>query len=75
MLVKQIYKTNNKSQLLINIPESFRKKKHLLVVLDDSVDSKTDKMDLMRKASKDPLFLADIEEVSKDFGNTDSELI
>jgi hypothetical protein len=67
MIVKQIYKTNNKSQLMINIPEKFRGKSRILVVLDDSIDSKNDKMHLMEMASKDPLFLADIEIVSKDF--------
>lgn len=75
MIVKQIYKTGNKSQLLINIPENFRSKRHILVVLDDSVDLKTDKMDLMKLASSDPLFLADIETISRDFRNVDSELL
>lgn len=75
MIVKQIYKTNNKSQLLINIPENFRKKSHILVVLDDSIESKNDKMHLMEMASKDPLFLADIDAISKDFRNIDTELL
>lgn len=74
MIVKQIYKTENKSQLLINIPEIFRGKRHILVLLDDSVDTKSDKMDLMKLASNDPLFLADIETVYNDFRNVDSEI-
>ena len=74
MIVKQIYETDNKSQLTINIPENFRHKRHVLVVIDDAVDSMSDKMDLMKKASKDPLFLADIDLISKDFNNSDSEL-
>ena len=75
MIVKQIYKTNNKSQLMINLPENFRNKKRILVVLDDSIDIKADKMDLMKMASMDPLFLADMETISKDFRNIDSELL
>jgi hypothetical protein len=75
MIVKQIYKTENKSQLMINIPENFRNKKLLLVVLDDSVDTKADKTDLIRKASKDPLFLSDLDSISKDFRNIDLELV
>jgi hypothetical protein len=75
MIVKQIYRTDNKSQLLINIPEKFRSKRHILVVLDDSVDTKADKMDLMKMASGDPLFLEDIETISRDFSNIDSEFI
>jgi hypothetical protein len=74
MIVKQIYKTDNKSQLLINIPKDFRSKKHILVVLDDSFDSKADKIALMKIASNDPLFLADVESVSNDFKNIDSEI-
>jgi hypothetical protein len=75
MIVKQIYSTDNKSQLMINIPENFRSKRRILVVLDDSIDSKSDKMLLMSQASKDPLFLADIDSISKDFRNIDSEIL
>ena len=39
MIVKQVYNTDNKKQLLINLPDSFRKKRRVLVVLDDSVDA------------------------------------
>jgi len=74
MIVKQIYKTENKSQLMINLPDNFRSKKQILVVLDDSVDTKANKMDLMKIASKDPLFLADIDSISNDFRNIDSEI-
>jgi len=74
MIVKQVYKTENKSQLMINIPENFRSKKHILVMLDDSIDSKTEKLDLMKMAATDPLFIADIDAVSKDFSNIDAEL-
>lgn len=76
MIVKQIYKTNNKSQLIINLPENFRSKKQILVVLDDSIDTtKADKMDIMKRASTDPLFLADLEEISTDFKDVDSEFL
>jgi hypothetical protein len=74
MIVKQIYNTDNKNQILINIPDSFKRKKRILVVIDDSVDTKTDKMELMKIASKDPLFLADIDSISKDFRNIDTEI-
>jgi len=75
MIVKQVYKTDNKSQLMINIPENFRSKKHILVMLDDSIDSKTEKLNLMKMAATDPLFIADIDSVSKDFSNIDAELL
>jgi hypothetical protein len=73
MIVKQVYNTDNKKQLLINLPDSFRKKRRVLVVLDDSVDTKADKLELMKSAKNDPLFQADIEEISNDFGAIDSE--
>jgi len=75
MIVKQIYKTDNKSQLMINIPENFRSKHQILVVLDDSVDTKADKLNLMKLASNDLLFLEDIDTVSKDFKHIDAELL
>lgn len=75
MIVKQIYNTDHKSQLMIHIPEKFRNKRRILVVLDDSIDTKSDKMLLMSQASKDPLFLADIDAISSDFRNIDSEIL
>jgi len=74
MIVKQIYNTGNNNQILINLPESFRRKSKILVVLDDCVDSKSQKMELMRTASIDPLFLADINSISQDFKSIDSEV-
>jgi hypothetical protein len=44
------------------------------VVLDDSVDTKAKKMELMKKASKDPLFLADISAISDEFRNIDMDI-
>ena len=73
MIVKQVYNTDNKAQLLINLPDSFRKKRRVLVVLDDSIDTRTDKLELMKFAKNDPLFQADIEEISNDFDATDRE--
>jgi hypothetical protein len=43
-------------------------------MLDDSIDSKTEKLDLMKMAATDPLFIADIDSVSKDFSIIDAEL-
>lgn len=72
MLVRQICDVNNTGILTIKIPEIFKEKKKLLVVIDDCISP--DKIELMKKAAKDPLFLQDIEEVEKDFENTDKEL-
>jgi hypothetical protein len=74
MIVKQIYNTKNKKQLMINLPENFKGKDRILVVLDYSVDTKAKKMELMKKASKDPLFLADISAISDEFRNIDMDI-
>ena len=74
MIVKQIYNTKNKSQLKIKLPENFIGKDRILVVLDDSVGTKSKKMDLMKKASNDPLFLADIATISDEFRNIDADM-
>ena len=73
MIIKQIYNTENKSNLTITLPENFRKKRRVLVVLDDSVDTKSEKLKLMALASKDPLYIDDIEETVADFKNIDPE--
>jgi len=70
LIVKYVYNTDNNKQLLINLPDSFRKKRRVLVILDDS-DTKADKLELMKSAKNDPLLQADIEEISKDFEATD----
>ncbi|MDO8930424.1 MAG: hypothetical protein Q7W54_15730 [Bacteroidota bacterium] len=74
MIVKQIYNTKNKKQLMINLPENFKGQDRILVVLDDSVDTNAKKMELMKKASNDPLFLADISAISDEFRNIDMDI-
>jgi len=39
----------------------------VLVILDDSVDTRADKLELMKCAKNDPLFQGDIQEISIDF--------
>ena len=73
MIVKQIYNTEHKKQILVNLPENFRRKRRVLVVLDDSVDTRAEKIEIMKKAKNDPLFQADIEEISREFGASDRE--
>jgi len=74
MIVKQIYNTDHKKQILVDLPESFSKKNRVIIVLDDSVDSNREKMELMKQAKNDPLFKTDIEDVSNDFRVIDNEI-
>jgi hypothetical protein len=73
MIVKQIYNTDHKNQIVVNLPDNFRKKRRVLVVLDDSVDSRTEKLELMKNAKNDSLLQSDIEEIYNDFKSTDGD--
>ena len=75
MTYTQTYEIQKNNQLLINLPDGFKKRKRVKVIIEDYDDEMEDKIKLMKKASKDPLFLADIEEVSEDFKNIDKEIL
>ena len=72
MTLRQVYNIKN-NQLIIELPEKFKGKAKLMVTLDDHIDSKIDKISILKEASKDPLFLSDIKEVQDDFGAIDHE--
>ena len=44
-----------------------------MVIVDDELNLREDKMALMQKAALDPLYLADMAEVEEDFDFADSE--
>jgi len=74
MTFRQICIVEN-NQVIITLPPSFENQKQVTVVIDAVVDSKTQKLALLKEASVDPLFLADIEEINKDFDSIDSETV
>jgi hypothetical protein len=74
MTLKQVYTVNN-NQLTINLPEKFRGTKQVMVIVEDIDEVQLDKYLLMKKAATDLLFLSDIQEISSDFKNIDSENI
>lgn len=43
------------------------------MIVNDQTDTKSQKMDLLKAASVDPLFLADIKEIQDDFDAIDSD--
>jgi len=73
MTFEKTYEVQN-NQLIINLPSSFRNKKRVRVIVEDDDLGYSDKINLLKKASTDPLFLADIDEVNDDFKNSDKEL-
>lgn len=74
MTYRQVCNIEN-NQLIINLPDNFRDKKKVLVIVDDSVDTKASKLLLLKEAANDPLFMADIKEVNDDFGDIDHEAL
>ena len=74
MVVKQVCDVKNE-QIVIPIPDVFRGKKSVLITIDDTIESYTDKIALMKKASCDPHFLADMQEVDDDFAPIEHETI
>lgn len=63
-----------KDQLILNLPDTFRSKK-VRVVVEDIGESWEAKMQRMKLAQDDPLFLADLDEVQTDFNFSDNELL
>ncbi|MCF8245975.1 MAG: hypothetical protein K9J37_14960 [Saprospiraceae bacterium] len=72
MVLRQVFDVIN-NQVVITLPTEFRGKKKVWVTVDDQVELHLKKMELMRMAASDPLFLADIKEVEEDFSLTDNE--
>jgi hypothetical protein len=65
----------NNNQVIVTLPPDFSDKKQVTVYVDDQVDTKTRKLDLLKAASNDLLFLADIKEIHDDFDSIDSETL
>jgi hypothetical protein len=72
MTYRQICVVKN-NQVVIQLPPNFKNQKQVTVVIDDEIDRRVQKLAELREASIDPLFLADIEEIHKDFDSIDNE--
>ena len=75
MTFEKTYEIQKNNQLTIKLPERFRSRKRVRIIIEDVDDDRNAKLDLLRKASKDPLFLSDIQEVKYDFQYSDREVI
>ncbi|MFN2423993.1 MAG: hypothetical protein ABR572_09470 [Cryomorphaceae bacterium] len=74
MTFKKTYKIQKDNRLVIELPERFKSRKKVRVIIEDIEESRTEKIKSLRKAANDPLFLSDIEEIASDFENSDSEV-
>ena len=61
------------NQVSLTLPADFSHDGKVTVIVDDQIDNKTKKMDLLKAASVDPIFLADIKEIQDDFDIIDSD--
>ncbi len=75
MTFEKTYEVKNKHQLVIKLPDHFKSKRKVRVIIEDVEDKRADKIKMLKNALKDPLFLSDINETSEDFKDSDNELI
>jgi hypothetical protein len=66
MLLRQICDVNN-NEIVIHLPDNFAHHKKVMVTVENQIVSKSDKIALLKMAAADPLFLADVREISDDF--------
>jgi len=71
MKVTQVYEVSN-NQIVILLPDSFKNQKSVRVTLENTM-SRKEKLSLLRSASKDPMFLADVQSVQSDFEGVEFE--
>jgi hypothetical protein len=72
MVIRPVMEVVN-NQVTITLPKEFKGKKQVLVILDDQVGEYLKKLELMKLAADDPLFLADLQAVQEDFSIIDNE--
>ncbi|TVQ10264.1 MAG: hypothetical protein EA361_14220 [Bacteroidetes bacterium] len=73
MTFEKTYEVQKNNRLIITLPDRFKSKKRVKVIIEDVDESRQEKMELLKKASKDPLFLSDINEITSDFVDSDNE--
>ena len=72
MTIRQICDVKD-NRLVINLPKSFKNSQKVMVIVDDEIDTRLEKIILMKQAAKDPLYLADMEAIEEDFNFADGE--
>ena len=75
MTFERTYEINDNNQLIIRLPDKFRSKRRVRVIIEDIDDDKKSKLESIKKAAKDPLFLSDVQEIQEDFQYTDKETL
>lgn len=73
MTFERTYEIKDGKQLIISLPDKFRSKKRVRVIIEDVDEDKLSKLEYLKKAANDPLFLSDVQEIQEDFQYTDKE--
>ncbi len=74
MTFEKTYKIPEDNRLIIQLPKKFKAKNKVRVIIEDVYESRNEKIKMLKKASQDPLFLSDINEIMSGFKESDSEL-
>jgi len=75
MTFVRTYDVQKTNRLIIDLPERFKSKKKIRVIIEDVDENRALKINQLKRAASDPLFLSDIAEASADFENADHDLI
>lgn len=63
------------NKVVVTLPPDFKGRKEVAVFIDDEVISRSQRIEELKLAMTDPLFLSDIAEIHQDFDAIDSETI
>lgn len=75
MNFEKTYDVPKGKSLIIELPEKFRMKKQIKVIIKDIPESRKAKIEQLQKAASDPLFLSDVRIAVSDFEHSDNEIL
>lgn len=67
MTYEKTYEIQNNNQLIINLPNSFKSSKRVKVTVKEIDLDRSEKIEMVKEASSDPLFLSNVAEINEDF--------
>jgi hypothetical protein len=73
MTFKQTYKLGKEKQLLIQLPANFKKGQKVRVTVREADEARARKIRMLASATKDPLFVSDVNEIREDLKHIDAE--
>lgn len=74
MAFEKTYDIQENNEVIVKLPPRFKTQKRVRIIIQEIDQEREEKINLLRKAVNDPIFLSDIKEVSEDFENADKDL-